>query len=165
MSGNTSEMIAAESRARIDVWIAKYPQDRKQSAVLAALTIVQEQNGGWLSPELMDAVAEYLDMPRVTVYEVGSFYSMFDLSPVGRHKVSVCNNISCLLNGAEAILEHIEKQYGVLPGETTKDGCFTLKKEEECLAACCGAPMMSVDGHYHENLTIEKVDEILGSLE
>jgi len=79
--------------------------------------------------------------------------------------VSVCNNISCLLNGAEDILAHIEKKYGVQPGQTTKDGCFTLKKEEECLAACCGAPMMAVDGHYHENLTIESVDAILGSLE
>jgi len=160
-----TEMITTESRAQIEAWIAKYPPERKQSAVLAALTIVQEQNGGWLSPELMDAVAEYLCMPRVSVYEVGSFYSMFDLSPVGRHKVSVCNNISCLLNGAEDILAHIEKKYGVQPGETTKDGCFTLKKEEECLAACCGAPMMAVDGHYHENLTIESVDAILGSLE
>jgi NADH-quinone oxidoreductase subunit E len=158
-------MIEPESRAKIDAWIAKYPPERKQSAVLAALTVVQEQNGGWLTPELMDAVAEYLGMPRVSVYEVGSFYSMFDLSPVGRHKVSVCNNISCLLNGAEDILAHIEKKYGVQPGETTKDGRFTLKKEEECLAACCGAPMMAVDGHYHENLTTEKVDAILGSLE
>lgn len=160
-----TEQITTESRAKIDAWIAKYPPERKQSAVLAALTIVQEQNGGWLSPELMDAVAEYLGMARVSVYEVGSFYSMFDLGPVGRHKVSVCNNISCLLNGAEDILTHIGKKYGVQPGETTKDGCFTLKKEEECLAACCGAPMMAVDGHYHENLTLEKVDEILGSLE
>ncbi len=165
MAGNTTEMIEAESRAKIDAWIAKYPPERKQSAVLAALTIVQDQNGGWLSPELMDAVAEYLGMPRVSVYEVGSFYSMFDLSPVGRHKVSVCNNISCLLNGAEDVLAHIEKKYGVKPGETTKDGCFTLKKEEECLAACCGAPMMAVDGHYHENLTVDRVDEILGKLE
>lgn len=156
--------ISEESRVKIDAWIAKYPPERKQSAVLSALTIVQAQNGGWLSPELMDAVAEYLGMPRVSVYEVGSFYSMFDLSPVGRHKVSVCNNISCLLNGAEDILAHIETKYGVQPGETTKDGCFTLKKEEECLAACCGAPMMAVDGHYHENLTIESVDTILSAL-
>ena len=165
MASNSTNMIEADARAKIDAWIAKYPPERKQSAVLAALTVVQEQNGGWLTPELMDAVAEYLGMPRVSVYEVGSFYSMFDLSPVGRHKVSVCNNISCLLNGAEDILAHIEKKYGVQPGETTKDGCFTLKKEEECLAACCGAPMMAVDGHYHENLTIESVDAILGSLE
>jgi NADH-quinone oxidoreductase subunit E len=165
MECSMTEQITADSRAKIDAWIAKYPPERKQSAVLAALTIVQGQNGGWLSPGLMDAVAEYLGMPRVTVYEVGSFYSMFDLSPVGRHKVSVCNNISCLLNGAEDILAHIEMKFGVQPGETTKDGRFTLKKEEECLAACCGAPMMAVDGHYHENLTVEKVDEILGSLE
>ena len=163
MSHDT-DLVSAESRAKIDAWIAKYPPERKQSAVLAALTIVQEQNGGWLSAELMDAVAEYLGMPRVSVYEVGSFYSMFDLQPVGRHKVSVCNNISCMLRGADDILAHIEKKYGVKPGETTRDGRFTLKKEEECLAACCGAPMMAVDGHYHENLTIEKVDQILDGL-
>jgi NADH-quinone oxidoreductase subunit E len=160
-----TDQITTDSRSKIDVWIAKYPPERKQSAVLAALTIVQDQNGGWLTPELMDAVAEYLDMPRVTVYEVGSFYSMFDLNPVGRHKVSVCNNISCLLNGAEDVLAHIEKKYGIKPGETTRDGRFTLKKEEECLAACCGAPMMAVDGRYHENLTTEKVDAILGALD
>jgi NADH-quinone oxidoreductase subunit E len=104
-------------------------------------------------------------MPRVSVYEVGSFYSMFALQPVGRHKVSVCNNISCMLVGADSLLGHIQVKYGVKPGETTRDGRFTLVKEEECLAACCGGPMMVVDGHYHENLTIEKLDEILGGLE
>lgn len=165
MVDTAAEQISMAARAEIDAWIGKYPPERKQSAVLAALTIVQNQNGGWLTPALMDAVADYLDMPRVSVYEVGSFYSMFDLSPVGRHKVSVCNNISCLLNGAEDILAHIERTYGVCLGETTKDGRFTLKKEEECLAACCGAPMMAVDGHYHENLTTEKVDAILSALE
>ncbi|MHB8746540.1 MAG: NADH-quinone oxidoreductase subunit NuoE family protein [Gammaproteobacteria bacterium] len=165
MVNEAVEQISMASRAEIDAWIKKYPPERKQSAVLAALTIVQNQNGGWLTPALMDAVAGYLDMPRVSVYEVGSFYSMFDLNPVGRHKISVCNNISCLLNGAEDILTHIERTYGVQPGETTADGRFTLKKEEECLAACCGAPMMAVDGHYHENLTTEKVDAILGALD
>ena len=161
---NTNELISNDSREKIDHWIAKFPSDRKQSALLPALSIVQEQNGGWISNELMDAVAEYLSVPRVLVYEVGTFYSMFDLQPVGRHKVSVCNNISCMLRGAEDILAHIRDKYGVRPGETTADGRFTLKKEEECLAACCGAPMMAVDGHYHEDLTPEKVDAILGAL-
>jgi NADH-quinone oxidoreductase subunit E len=158
-------LLSEHSRAEIDHWIAKYPPERKQSAVLAALTIVQEQNGGWLTTELMDAVADYLDMPRISVYEVGTFYSMFDLKPVGRHKISVCTNISCHLCGGGEIVRHIEQKLGIRLGETTPDGRITLKVEEECLAACVGAPMMAVDGHYHEHLTPEKVDRILESLE
>lgn len=160
-----TDLISPESRAEIDHWIAKYPPDRKRSAVLAALRIVQEQNGGWLTTELMDAVADYLGMPRVAVYEVATFYSMFDLKPVGRHKISVCTNISCMLCGAGEIVKHIEQKLGVQLGETTPDGKFTLKIEEECLAACGGGPMMVVDGHYYESLTPEKVDHILDSLE
>ncbi|MCC6207272.1 MAG: NADH-quinone oxidoreductase subunit NuoE [Gammaproteobacteria bacterium] len=166
MSGKETgqDLISAHSRGEIDAWLAKYPADRKRSALLPALSIVQEQNGGWLSTELMDAVAEYLDLPPIAVYEVATFYSMFELEPVGRHMVSVCNNISCMLCGADDILQHIERKYGVTMGGTTADGRFTLKREEECLAACCGAPMMAVDGHYHENLTPEKVDAVLGAL-
>jgi NADH-quinone oxidoreductase subunit E len=151
-------------RAEIDAWTSKYPADRRQSAVIAALTAVQHEQG-WLSTEMMDAVADYLRMPPIAVYEVASFYSMFELKPVGRNIVSVCNNISCALCGADDLLEHIRKKYGVKLGETTADGRFTLKKEEECLAACCGAPMMTVNGHYHEHLTIDKVDAILDALE
>jgi NADH-quinone oxidoreductase subunit E len=158
-------MLSEQARAEIDKWAAKYPPDRRRSAVLAALTFVQEENGGWLSTELMDAVADYLRIPRIAVYEVGSFYSMYDLKPVGRHKVSVCDNISCMLCGAGDIIRHIERRYDVSRGGTTKDGRFTLKREEECLAACAGGPMMTVDGHYHENLTPEKVDAILDGLE
>lgn len=157
-------LISAHAREEIDAWIAKYPPEQKRSAVLSALTIVQEENGGWLSTELMDAVAEYLELPTIAVYEVASFYSMYELEPVGRHKVSVCNNISCMLGGADAIIRHIERKYGVKLGGTSADGRFTLKREEECLAACAGAPMMAVDGHYHENLTPEKVDAVLGAL-
>jgi NADH-quinone oxidoreductase subunit E len=113
----------------------------------------------------MDAVAKYLGMPPVSVYEVGTFYSMLELKPVGRNMVSICTNISCMLCGADNIVEHIESKLGIKLGETTVDGRVTLKKEEECLAACIGAPMMAVNGHYHENLTIEKVDQILDSLE
>jgi len=161
----STDLITPESRAQIDHWIAKYPPDRKQSAVLAALRIVQEQNGGWLTTELLDAVADYLDMPEVAVYEVATFYSMFDLKPVGRHKISVCSNISCMLCGAGEIIKYIEQKLGIRLGETTPDGKFTLKIEEECLAACGGGPMMVIDGHYYENLTPEKVDQILESLE
>jgi NADH-quinone oxidoreductase subunit E len=162
---NKIGLIGEKARAEIDHWVAKYPPERKQSAVIAALTAVQEQNGGWLTTDLMDAVADYLDMPRVSVYEVGTFYSMFDLQPVGRHKISVCTNISCMLCGSGEIVEHVEQRLGIRLGETTPDGRITLKVEEECLAACGGAPMMVVDGHYHENLTPEKIDRILESLE
>ncbi|MGE0373112.1 MAG: NADH-quinone oxidoreductase subunit NuoE [Gammaproteobacteria bacterium] len=166
MSGRDSKpgLISAHARGEIDAWIAKYPAERKRSALLPALSIVQEENGGWLSTGLMDAVAEYLELPPIAVYEVASFYSMYEREPVGRHMVSVCNNISCMLGGADDILRHIERKYGVKVGGTSADGRFTLKREEECLAACCGAPMMAVDGHYHENLTPEKVDAVLGSL-
>jgi NADH-quinone oxidoreductase subunit E len=156
--------ISPHAREEIDAWLAKYPAERRRSALLPALSIVQEENGGWLSTGLMDAVAEYLGLPPIAVYEVASFYSMYELEPVGRHKVSVCNNISCMLGGADDIVRHIERKYGVKVGGTTADGRFTLKREEECLAACCGAPMMAVDGHYHENLTPEKVDAVLGAL-
>ena len=133
--------------------------------MIAALTFVQEENGGWLTTEHMDAVAEYLGMPPVSVYEVGTFYSTLELEPVGRHKVSVCNNISCMLLGADDLVRHIENRYDVKLGGTTADGRFTLRFEEECLAACGVAPMMIVDGHYHENLTPEKIDAIIDGLE
>jgi len=160
-----SGLLTAESRARIDAWAEKYPADQRQSAVLSALHITQEQNGGWVSRELMDAVADYLDMPPVRVYEVGTFYSMIELEPVGRHMVALCTNLSCMLCGAEKIVTHVENKLGIKLGETTPDGRITLKLEEECLAACAGGPMMTVNGHYHENLTTEKVDEILDALE
>jgi NADH-quinone oxidoreductase subunit E len=133
--------------------------------VITALTAVQRENGGSLTTELMDEVAEYLRVPRVAVYEVGTFYSMFDLAPVGRHKISVCPNICCMLRGAEDIVRHIEDELGVRLGETTPDGKFTLKVEEECLAACGGGPMMTVDGHYYEDLTPQRVSAILDSLD
>jgi NADH-quinone oxidoreductase subunit E len=157
--------LSETARAEIDKWIAKYPPERRRSAVLAALRIVQEENGGWLTTDLMGAVADYLGLPRIAVYEVGSFYSMFELEPVGRHVVSVCDNLSCMLCGGQEIIRHIERRYNVKRGGTTPDGKFTLKKEEECLAACAGAPMMAVDGHYYEHLTPEKVDAILDGLE
>jgi NADH-quinone oxidoreductase subunit E len=162
---DTSELISADARAQIDVWLEKYPPEQRQSAVLHALHVVQVQNGGWVSRELMDAVADYLGMPRVLVYEVGTFYSMIELEPVGRNMVALCTNISCMLCGAESLVEHVEKKLGIRLGETTADGRITLKREEECLAACSAGPMMTVNGHYHEKLTPEKVDAILDGLE
>lgn len=157
-------LISAESRADIDRWIAKYPAEQKQSAVMAALRIVQNQNGGWLTQELMDAVAEYLDMPQIAVYEVGTFYSMYEHKPVGRHKVCVCNSISCLLNGSEKIIEHLEHKLGVKQGEVTADGKFSIK-EVECLGACVGAPAIMIGTTYYENLTPEKIDQLLDELD
>ena len=160
-----AELLSAESRARIDAWVEKYPPEQKQSAVLSAVQIVQQQNGGWVSRELLDAVADYLDMPPVSVYEIGTFYSMIELEPVGRNMVALCTNLSCMLCGAGDIVKHVENKLGIKLGATTPDGRITLKLEEECLAACAGAPMMTVNGHYHEHLTTAKVDEILDSLE
>lgn len=159
------ELLSQATRAEIDHWIAKYPPEQKQSAVLPALAAAQEQNQGYLTESLLDAVARYLDMPRVAVYEVATFYSMFDLEPVGRHKINICTNISCMLCGADELVAHLEKRLGIKLGETTPDGKFTLKVEEECLAACAGGPMMTVDGHYYEKLTPEKIDEILDGLD
>lgn len=157
--------LSAHAREVIDHWVAKYPPERKQSAVLAALREVQHENGGYLTTPLMDAVADYLDMPRIAVYEVASFYSMFETRPCGRHSVSICTNISCWLRGSDGIVAHVEKKLGIRIGESTADGRIFLKPEEECLAACCGAPMMQVDHVYHENLTTTKVDAILDALE
>lgn len=160
-----SKLLSETVRAEIDRWLQKYPPEQKQSAVLIALRLAQEQNGGWLTEELMDAVATYLDMPRIAVYEVASFYSMYELKPTGRHKVAVCNSISCMLNGAEEIIHHLKKKSGVPLGEPTADGKFTFK-EAECLAACGRAPVMLVDDKkYYENLTLAKVDQILDEIE
>jgi NADH-quinone oxidoreductase subunit E len=151
-------------KVSIDHWLTKYPPDQKQSAVLAALDAVQHENN-WVSVAQMDAVAEYLEMPPVSVYEVASFYSMIETEPVGRNTVAFCNNISCMLRGADELVAHVENKLGIKLGESTPDGRVFLKNEEECLAACVGAPMMTVNGHYHENLTIEKIDQILDGLE
>ncbi|MCC7221767.1 MAG: NADH-quinone oxidoreductase subunit NuoE [Candidatus Contendobacter sp.] len=165
MNPHQSDLLSAHARAEIDHWLTRYPADQKQSAVLAALREVQHENGGYLTTELMDAVADYLDMPPIAVYEVASFYSMYELKPVGRHNIAVCTNISCLLRGGDTVLAYIEKKLGIKLGESTPDGKFYLKKEEECLAACCGAPMMQVNHVYYEQLTPEKVDQVLDSLE
>ncbi len=161
----SSYLLSDKLKKQIDHWTAKYPVDQKQSAVISALSLAQEENDGWLKIEVMDAVADYLEMPKIAVYEVASFYSMLETEPVGRNMVALCTNISCMLRGAEELRAHIENKLGIKTGETTADGRITLKQEEECLAACTAAPMMTVNGHYHENLTLEKIDEILDGLE
>jgi NADH-quinone oxidoreductase subunit E len=157
-------VLSQDARAHIDAWLKKFPSDQTQSAVIAALTFVQDENGGWLTNELMDAVAAYLGMPKIAVYEVATFYSMFELKPVGRHKICVCTNISCMLCGSKDIVKHLESKLGIRMGETTPDGKFTLKSVE-CLAACTAAPMMQIGREYYENLTDKKIDEILKTLE
>jgi NADH-quinone oxidoreductase subunit E len=158
------EMLTVASREEIDKWVAKYPEDQKQSAVMAALRIVQDQNGGWISTQLMDAIAAYLQMQPIQVYEVATFYSMYELDPVGRHKICICTNISCMLCGSDDVVAHFEKRLGIKLGETTADGKITLK-EVECLGACVGAPMMQLGNDYHENLTPEIIDQLLAGLE
>jgi NADH-quinone oxidoreductase subunit E len=160
----TATVLSEHVREEIDHWIAKFPEGRQRSAVIAALHAAQHENRGFLTPEIMDAVAAYLDMPPIQVYEVATFYSMFETKPVGHHSISVCTNISCMLRGADDIVGHIERKLGIKTGESTPDGKFYLKREEECLAACCGAPMMMVDHVYHENLTTADVDRVLDEL-
>jgi len=162
--GDKARVLNEHTRHEIDEWIGRFPTGKQRSAVLSALRFTQEQNNGFLTPELMDGVAEYLRLPAVQVYEVATFYSMFETHPCGRHHVSICTNISCMLNGAEDLVKHCEKKLGIKLGESTPDGRIFLKQEEECLAACTGAPMMMVDHVFHEYLTPEKVDKVLDDL-
>ncbi len=157
-------LLTDETRTHIDHWLEKYPHDQRRSAVIGALHAAQEQNQGWLSKEIMDAVAQYLEIPPVWVYEAARFYSMFFTAPVGKNKVAICTNISCMLRGADKVVKYAEAKLGIKLGETTADGQVTLVKEEECVAACTGAPMMIINGHYHENLTEDKIDELIGGL-
>jgi NADH-quinone oxidoreductase subunit E len=157
--------LSAHAREEIDELLSHFPADQKKSALLGALNVVQHENNGYLTEELMEAVADYLDLAKIEVYEVASFYSMYELKPVARHNVAICTNICCMLMGSETIVDHCQKKLGIKLGESTADGRIYLKKEEECLAACAGGPMMQVNHVYYENLTPEKVDEILDSLE
>jgi len=165
MTDASTQVLSDHTRKEIDQWLNKFPADKKRSAVLAALRAAQHQNEGFLTTELMDAVADYLDLPKIQVYEVATFYSMYETKPVGRHNVAICTNISCMLMGSESVVEHVEKKLGCKVGESTADGRIYLKPEEECLAACAAGPMMQVDHVYHEKLTPEKIDEILDGLE
>ncbi len=164
METAADSVLSPKLRAEIDRWVARFPEGRQRSAVIAALHAAQHENHGFLTRELMEGVAAYLGMLAIQVFEVASFYSMFETKPVGLHSISVCTNISCMLCGGEKILAHVERRLGIKVGESTPDGRFYLKKEEECLAACCGAPMMMVDHKYYENLTPARVDEILDGI-
>ncbi|MDJ0794816.1 MAG: NAD(P)H-dependent oxidoreductase subunit E [Woeseiaceae bacterium] len=157
--------LSTHVREEIDTWKLRFPENRQRSAVIRALHLVQHENKGFLTAEQMNAVADYLDLPTIQVYEVATFYSMFQTKPCGRNEVSICTNISCMLRGAEELVEHVEGKLGVKLGESTEDGRIYLKREEECIAACVGAPAMQVNHKYYENLTADMVDEILDGLE
>lgn len=163
MEQPTTFELTPQMRQSIDVWVEKFPAEKKSSAVIAALTIVQKQEG-WLSEAMMNAVAEYLQMAKTAVYEVATFYSLYNLNPTGKYRIDVCTNVSCLLCGCDEIVKHLKKRLHIGFGETTTDGRFTLK-EVECLAACGGAPAMQIDGQYYEYLTPQKVDEIIDTWE
>ena len=162
---SAANLLSVHVREEIEQWKTRFPEGRQRSAVIAALHAVQHENEGYLTTELMDAVADYLELPKIQVYEIATFYSMFSTRPVGRNDVAICTNVSCMLRGADDIVDHVEKKLGVKLGESTEDGRIYLKKEEECLAACCGAPMMMVNHKYFEDLTIEQVDAILDELD
>ena len=157
-------MLSKESIAKIDYELTKYPADKRQAAVMSALRIVQTERG-WLSKESMTEVAEYLRIPEIAAMEVATFYNMYDLEPVGKYKISICTNISCMLRDSDSIVNHLQTKLGVGFNEVTTDGKFCLK-EGECMGACGGAPLFIVNNHtMHEFLTVDKVDAILEALE
>lgn len=158
-------VINDEHKKQIDHWLTKYPPEHKRSAVIPALLFVQEKNDGWLSKPAMDAVAGYLELPRIAIYEVATFYDMFELKPIGKNKIAVCTNLSCMLRGSDEIVVALKERLGIGLGETTADRKFTLR-ETECLAACGGAPMCQVnDREYHEELTPKKIIAIINQLD
>jgi NADH-quinone oxidoreductase subunit E len=156
-------MISTKAKKQIDYWIAKYPQERQSSAVMAALKIVQAENDNQLNAQAIQAVADYLSMPAIAVAEVATFYENYNHQRVGKHVIRFCHNISCMLNGADDLIGHLENKLGVKTGEVTKDGLISVKKVE-CLGACVGAPMLQIDETYFEHLTIKKIDEIVDGL-
>ena len=156
-------MLSPEAINKIDFELTKYPADKRQAAVMAALRIVQTERG-WLSSESISEVANYLGIPEIAALEVATFYNMYDTEFVGKYKISICTNISCMLRDSDLIVQHLQTKLGVGFNEVTTDGKFCLK-ESECMGACGGAPLFAVNNHVmHEFLTPERVDTILESL-
>lgn len=149
-----------ETLALVHKLIKRYPEGKQKSALLPILHIAQAEFGGWLSPETMNYVASILNIKPIEVYEVASFYSMYNLKPVGKCLLEVCRTSSCWVRGAEDVVRHLEKKLGIKEGETTSDGMFTIKTVE-CLGSCGSAPMLQCGASYHENLTLEKVDALI----
>ncbi len=156
-------MLSKKSIAQIEIELKKYPAEHRQAAVMAALRIAQAEKG-WLSQETISFVADYLGIPEIAAMEVATFYNMYDLQPVGKYKITICTNISCMLRDADEIVHHLQKKLGVGFNEVSKDGKFCLK-EGECMGCCGGAPLMHINNtEMHEFLTVEKVDQILEGL-
>ncbi len=158
-----TDLLPPEVIEEFEVCIAKYPADRRRSAVMDGLMLAQRANNNYLSQELMDAVADYLGIPHVAAYEVATFYTMYNLEPVGEHVINVCNNISCMLRGCDDLIAHLEKRLGIKTGQTTPDNKITLRTVE-CAGACAGAPMCEIDEVYHEHLTEEKMDALVDAI-
>ncbi|MBK8582616.1 MAG: NADH-quinone oxidoreductase subunit NuoE [Flavobacteriales bacterium] len=152
-----------EAHAECRIIISRYPADHSKSALIPILHIAQAENNGWLSVPAMDAVAKLLKIQYIEVYEVATFYSMFNLHPMGKHVLEVCHTVPCMLRGADDVVAHIEKRLNIKPGGTTADGLFSLKTVE-CLGSCGTAPMLQCGAKYHEHLTTEKVDELIEKL-
>jgi NADH-quinone oxidoreductase subunit E len=160
----TKDLFPKNIIKEIDIVRSKFPEDKSKSAIIESLLLIQHDNNGFLSDELIASLANYLNISKIDVYEVATFYSMFNLKPVGKITISVCTNVSCMLRNSDGIVDHIEKKLKIKIGESTKDNKFYLKDEMECLAACNGAPMMQVNHINYENLTFEKVDNILDEI-
>lgn len=148
---------------KIDAWILRYPPEQKKSGVFEALRLMQIENGGVLTIPILDAVADYLAMPKIAVYEVATFFTMFRLNPHGKHVIELCTNVSCMLNGAEELLAYLKETLKVDVNEISQDGLFTIK-EVECLGACVNAPVAQVGTTYYEGLTREKLDQLIATL-
>ena len=162
---NTSKVtLSQEVTNQIDKWLTKFPVDKKISCLIPALTIVQKDNSGYLTNDLIIAVAKYLGVPDIAAFEVATFYSMFEHKPKGRHKICICTNVSCMLKKVDSIVDHLKDKLQINFGETTTDGRFSLK-EVECLGACGGAPAIQIGDDYYEDVTVEKIDAILEKLE
>lgn len=160
----TASLLSADVKKTIDSWVVKYPPDRRQSALLPALRVTQEANNGWLTDELVEAVADYLQVPAIAAFEVVTFYSMYHRQPVGQYRLYICTSISCKLSEAHLIIDHLTQRLGISLGETTPDGKFSLFAVP-CLAACVNAPAMMINQDYHENLTPQRLDALLDALE
>ena len=160
----TQDLFPKNIIKEIDIVRSKFPEDKSKSAIIESLLLIQHDNNGFLNDELIASLANYLNVNKIDVYEVATFYSMFNLKPVGKITISVCTNVSCMLRNSDGIVDHIEKKLKIKIGESTKDNKFYLKDEMECLAACNGAPMMQVNHINYENLTFEKVDNILDEI-
>ena len=162
---NTKPSLPENIIREIDSIRSKFPEDKSKSAIIESLLIIQHDNNGFLIDEHIASLADYLNLKKIDVYEVATFYSMFNLKPIGKNIISVCTNVSCMLRNSDSIVSHIEKKLKIKIGESTRDNKFYLKDEMECLAACNGAPMMQVNHVNFENLTFEKVDKILDEID